>query len=335
MHVLVIGGTRFVGRLLTWRLVAAGHRVTLVNRGTLPDPFGDRVERLHADRTTLELDRALKERTFDAAVDFALYTGEDARRAVDLLGKGRVRHYVMISTGQVYLVRTGCPQPARESDYAGPVMPRPADPEDLADWTYGIDKRQAEDVFAEAWARERFPATRLRIPMVNGERDYQRRLESYLWRMMDGGPVLLPDGGNTIARHVYAGSVVTAVLGLLGDERTFGQAYNLCQRDTPTIAELLHTASDALGSRTTFLPVSTAELSSAGLQPLDISPFSTRWMSLIDPARAEKELRFRHEPLPRYLDKIVTWFFTEHPDTPPENYAHRPAELALAARLGR
>lgn len=333
MYLLVIGGTRFVGRLLTWRLLAAGHRVTLVNRGTLLDPFGARVERLRADRTTPELDRAMAGRTFDAAVDLALYTGEDARRTVDVLGKGRCGHYIMISSGQVYLVRTGCPRPARESDYAGPLMPRPADPADLDEWTYGIDKRRAEDVLADAWARERFPSTRLRIPMVNGERDYHRRLESYLWRMMDGGPLLLPEGGSNVARHVYAGSVVTAVLGLLGDERTLGQAYNLCQRETPTVAELLQMVAGVLGTRTAFLPVSGEELASAGLQPGDISPFSSRWMSLIDPARAEQDLGFRHEPLPRYLDKIVTWFFTEHPETPPEDYAHRPAELALAGKL--
>ncbi len=31
VHVLVIGGTRFVGRLLVWRLLAAGDRTTLFN----------------------------------------------------------------------------------------------------------------------------------------------------------------------------------------------------------------------------------------------------------------------------------------------------------------
>ena len=38
-----------------WRLLAAGHDVTLFNRGTHADPFGGRVERLRGDRTTDEL----------------------------------------------------------------------------------------------------------------------------------------------------------------------------------------------------------------------------------------------------------------------------------------
>jgi len=59
VNVLVIGGNRFVGLLATWRLVARGDRVTLLNRGSLPDPFGDRVERLRGDRTT-DLERLVQ-----------------------------------------------------------------------------------------------------------------------------------------------------------------------------------------------------------------------------------------------------------------------------------
>ena len=128
MHVLVIGGNRFVGRILSWRLLAGGHRVTLLNRGRLPDPFGDRVERIVCDRTTPELGRRLRERSFDAVVDLAAFTGDDGRRAAALF-QGRTGHYVMISTGQVYLVRRDRPSPAREEDYDGPVIDRPSDPQ--------------------------------------------------------------------------------------------------------------------------------------------------------------------------------------------------------------
>ena len=60
----------------------------------------------------------------------------------------------------------------------------------------------AKDALAAAWDRARFPATRLRIPMVNGERDHFRRIESYLWRILDSGPVPLPDGDRRPLRHV-------------------------------------------------------------------------------------------------------------------------------------
>jgi nucleoside-diphosphate-sugar epimerase len=166
--------------------------------------------------------------------------------------------------------------------------------------------------------------------MVNGERDHLRRIESYIWRILDGGPVLVPDGGERPMRHVYAGSAVKAVAGLLGDAQTFGRAYNLAQDETPTLVELLKRLADLLGAPARLAPVAAARIAEAGLEPVRISPFSGRWMSFVDPSRAKQELGFRHEPLPSYLDKIVGAFLARPPlDTPP-GYADRGREKALA-----
>jgi nucleoside-diphosphate-sugar epimerase len=263
-------------------------------------------------------------------VDFAAYDGADGRRAAEVLG-GRVSHYVVISTGQVYLVREGCPRPARETDFDGPLMPAPAEAFDRGQWDYGVKKRALEDALAEAWARSRFPSTRLRIPMVSGERDHFRRLERYLWRMLDGGPVLLPDGGDRVTRHVYSGSVVKAILALLGRADTHGQAYNLAQDETPTLRDLLTLVAERLGAPARLVDVPAERVRAAGLDPLVFSPFSGRWMSFLDPARATAELGFRHEPLGSYLDKIVTSFLAHPPADPPPGYESRATELQLLA----
>lgn len=309
--------------------MAGGHSVTLLNRGTLADRLGERVERLRGDRTTGDFERLLAGRSFDAAVDFAAFDASDGRRAAALLD-GRVGHYVAISSGQVYLVRTGCPRPAREPDYDGPLMDAPADPYDRGQWDYGMGKRGLEDELQHAFVERRFPATRLRIPMVSGERDYHRRVERYLWRLLDGGPILLPGGGEHQTRHVYSGAVVKAVLGLLGDARSFGRAYNLAQRETPTLRELVTTLAGLLGARARFVERSHAELRAAGLDPLALSPWSGSWMSFIDPSLAEAELGFRHEPLACYLDKIVTAFLAHPPAEPPPGYELRARERELA-----
>jgi nucleoside-diphosphate-sugar epimerase len=333
VKVLAVGGNRFVGYELTWRLLAGGHQVTLFNRGRLADPFGERVERLRGDRATSDFPRLLAGRSFDAAVDFAAFVEPDARAAADVL-LGRVGHYVFISTGQVYLVREDCPRPSREGDYDGAVMPAPPEGHpDRADWEYGVGKRACEDVLAEAWASRRFPATRLRLPMVYGERDHSRRLEGYLWRLLDGGPLLVPDGSTHPVRHVYAGEVVRLVLGLLGREDTFGQAYNVCQRETPALPEYLRLLADAMGSASALLPVSGDELHDAGLQPAAVSPFSGRWMSFLDPSRARDDLGFEHRPMGECLRSVVASFVAHPPADRPPAYAGRPRELELARRL--
>ena len=237
-----------------------------------------------------------------------------------------------ISTGQVYLVRASCPRPARESDYAGPLIEPPGDAFDRGQWDYGIKKRGLEDELVRAWQEERFPATRLRIPMVSGERDHFRRIERYLWRMLDGGPLLLPGGGEHQTRHVYSGEVVKAILGLLGNAASFGRAYNLAQDETPTLRELLTALGRALGASPRFVDVSHAAVREAGLDPLVLSPFSGHWMSFIDPALAKAELGFRHELLACYLDKIVTSFLAHPPTEPPPGYEHRARERQLAGR---
>lgn len=331
MHVLVVGGNRFVGYELAWRLLAGGHRLTLFNRGTRPDPFGERVERLRGDRTAGDLTRLLGGRRFDAVVDFAVFRGEEAAEAVRALGPAG--HYVMISTGQVYLVREPRPSPAREADYAGTLMAAPASPRDKEEWDYGMGKRAAEDVLAEAWDASRFPSTRLRLPMVNGERDYHRRLEGYLWRLLDGGPLVLPDGGERPVRHVYGAAVARSAASLLGRRETFGRAYNLAQDETPTLRDVLTICAELLGAPPRFVSVPAADIAAAGLEVVSISPFSGRWMSFLDPARAKAELGFRHEPLREYLGRIVAAFLAQPPASPPAGYDRRADETALARRF--
>jgi nucleoside-diphosphate-sugar epimerase len=330
VDVLVIGGTRFVGYQLVWRLIAARHRVTVFNRGRSPDPFGDRVERVLGDRTTPALPALLRGRRFDATVDFAAYSAADV---APLVGEPGCGHYVFISTGQVYLVREGCSWPASEEDYDGPVSPEPADATGRESWLYGVHKREAEDVLAAAWRTSRFPSTRLRLPMVNGERDHFRRIESYLWRLLDGGPVLLPDGGTYPVRHVYSGDVVQLIERLLGKPATHGQAYNLAQDESPSLADLIAFLAHLLGAPVRLVPVSRAALHEAGLDPVAVSPFSDPWMSQLDASRAKAVLGFRPEPLARSLDKIVAAFLNHPPPAPPDGYARRADEVALAARL--
>jgi nucleoside-diphosphate-sugar epimerase len=334
MHVLVIGGTRFVGYLTVWRLLARGDRVTLVTRGVTPDPFGDRVERLRVDRTTPAFAEALRGRRFDATVDFVAYHARDTGAVIDALGE-HAGHYVFISTGQVYLVREGCPRPATETDYAGPVMERPAADEDVPEWEYGVGKRAAEDVLEAAWRDLRFPSTRLRIPMVNGERDYYRRVESYVVRLLDGDPVIVPDGGGHRVRHVYGADVAHAIVDLLGRSDTFGQAYNLAHDETPALVTLLGLLRECLGSHAPLVAVPAYAIEARGVRPVEISPFSGRWMSFVDPTRAREELGWRPTPVPEALARIVAAYLAHPPASPPEGYRHRALERDLVAEHRR
>jgi len=113
-----------------------------------------------------------------------------------------------------------------------------------------------------------------------------------------------------------------------------GQAYNLAQAEQPTVRELLARLASRLGARPEFVELPAEALEEAGLSPRAASPFSSPWMSVIDPARAVAELGFEHPPLDGYLDSILASLFAAWPSEPPPGYAQRGRELELLRRSG-
>jgi nucleoside-diphosphate-sugar epimerase len=331
VDVLIIGGTRNVGHHLAVALSDLGHGVTILNRGRTPDDLADRVERLRADRTSPDqLAKALRGRSFDACVDTIAMRGADTRTAIETLD-GRVGHYVHLSTGQVYLVRAGCPLPAREEDYGGPLVePPPAESWESAEWRYGVDKRECEDELEAAWASRSFPATRLRLPMIHGPRDHYGRIHGLVRRLLDGGPLLVPHEGGPRIRHVHQADVVATILQLLGTGAGKGTAYNLAQDDLWTLDELLDRVAAALRVEPVIVPRPRAELEAANLFPA-CCPFANPWMSVLDNRRAKEELRLVFMGFDDYLPNLVEHFRDPSQD-PPATYARqREREIELAA----
>lgn len=329
MHILIIGGTRNIGHYLALELLNAGHQITILNRGKHRDELPERITRLRADRTDpAELERALRGQTFDAVVDNVLYKGDEARTIVKLLN-GKTGHYLFLSSGQVYLVREGIERPFKESDYEGRLMPAPK-PNTFGyeEWLYGVDKRAVEDALAEAWAREKFPFTSLRIPMVNGERDHFKRLYQYVLRLRDGGPLLVPETPDYALRHVYAGDVARALRQLIESGKGKGGAYNLSQDETLSLDQFLALLGEFVGVSPNIIRVKRSLLEANGFLP-DCSPFSERWMSELDNTRSKSELGVTYTPLREYLKRIVD-AYSATPPPPPPGYRRRRAERDFA-----
>lgn len=315
-NILVIGGTRNMGYSLTQQLIEAGHRVTLLNRGMQADDLPPTIARLRADRTDMgQMRRALLAKTFDVVVDFVMYNANEARMIVDLL-KNNVGHYLFISSGQVYLVREQIERPFREDQYAGRLIPAPKENTYAhAEWLYGMDKRGAEDVFAQAHAEHDFPYTSLRFPMVNSERDPLKRLYSYIVRLRDGGPILLPETPNLPLRHIDAGDAVRAIQRLIGLGLPPRRAYNFAQDETVTIDEFLHLMGQIMGVTPHLRRFKHSELEANGFLP-DCSPFSDRWMSAVTNDLSKSELGMTYTPLADSLQKLITYYEREKPPVP-------------------
>jgi len=330
MRSLIIGGTRNLGPSIVHALLRRGDEVAVFNRGQTRDDLPEEVERLRGDRTNAEeLKRALSGREFDLVIDTTLYTGGEAETAVELF-KDRIGRYIFLSTGQVYLVRTGLKRPFKEEDYAGPVMEQPpkSNTSDYENWLYGFDKRAAEDVFARAWAERKFPFTSLRLPMVNSERDHYDRIYGYFLRIQDEGPILIPDEDGAPVRHVYGEDVVQAIVRVAENDLSKGCAYNIGQDETLSLVEFLELLAETMHCPLKIVRVPREELNGKGLLPY-CSPFSGLWMSSLENTRSKAELGMQYTPVAAYLKKLAGYFQAVRPH-PAEGYQQRAREVELA-----
>lgn len=200
-EVLVIGGSRYFGKRLVARLLAAGDRVTVLNRGSSAPPPG--ALHLVADRNDEKsLTDALGSRTFDVVVDQVCYTPRQAALARRVFA-GRTRRYVMTSTVEVYEYEDSIAL-VREDAVDAREMPvdleLPWDDPEFLDHHYGEGKRQAEAVFAAA---PEFPYAAVRVAHVlGGDDDFTGRLEHYASRIRAGEPIAVP-AANQPATYIH------------------------------------------------------------------------------------------------------------------------------------
>jgi 2'-hydroxyisoflavone reductase len=248
MRLLVLGGTKFVGRAAVDAALAGGHEVTLFNRGrTGPELFPD-VETLIGDR-----DRdltALEGRSWDAVVDPSGYVPRIVRASAELL-RGSVGHYVFVSSISVYAF----PLPPW-FDESAPRAVLADETEEVTGETYGALKARCEDVVREVFA-DAF--TNVRAGLVVGPHDPTGRFTYWPARVARGGEVVAPGDPERFVqfvdvRDLGAWLVRAAAEGVVGDfnatgpesRLTMGGLLEACRAVSGSDAELVWLPEDFL-----------------------------------------------------------------------------------------
>jgi 2'-hydroxyisoflavone reductase len=211
MRLLVLGGTKFLGRHLVDTALAQGHEVTLFNRGmTNPDLF-PQVEHLHGDRDG-DL-AALGGRSWDAAVDTSGYVPRVVRASAGVL-TGAVDHYTFVSSISVYADLGG---PVTEDS---PVQTLPDETiEDLGDEyeNYGALK-----ALCERAAQESLPGRVLvvRPGLIVGPHDDTGRFTYWARRVRLGGPIVAPAPPERRVQFIDVRDLVAWVLEMIARRQT-------------------------------------------------------------------------------------------------------------------
>jgi 2'-hydroxyisoflavone reductase len=183
MRLLVLGGTRFLGRAIVDEAISRGYDVTTFSRGLSGEPRPG-AEALHGDRTSYTDLLRLAERDFDAAIDTSVVAPAHVAASARVLAH-RIAHYTYVSTISVY---AGFPhEPVTEES---PVLPCPPDATGTVE-SLGYGELKAG---AERAVQQLFPGRNLiaRPGLIVGPHENVGRLPWWLTRMAAGGQVIAP-----------------------------------------------------------------------------------------------------------------------------------------------
>lgn len=182
MHLLVLGGTSFLGRHLLGMGLVRGHRVTYFHRGKTNPGLFSSAEAVHGDRK--QGFAALEGRRFDALIDTCGYLPRDVRASVDAFGD-RIGHYAFVSTISVYPTEAW---PAVTE--ASPTIPC-EDPgaESVTPETYGPLKAACDELVLSSLPGRSIV---VRPGLIVGPHDPTDRFTYWVRRMARGGEVLAP-----------------------------------------------------------------------------------------------------------------------------------------------
>jgi 2'-hydroxyisoflavone reductase len=183
MRLLILGGTKFLGRAIAASALERGHEVTLFTRGrTNPELFPE-AEHLTGNRDG-DL-TALDGRRFEAVVDTSGYVPHVVRASAELLSPA-AEHYTFVSSISVY---RDFAQPVHEESPLAELGDEPVDrlTEDFSN--YGALKALCEREVVEAFAGR---ALSVRAGLIVGPHDPTGRFTYWPHRIARGGEVLAP-----------------------------------------------------------------------------------------------------------------------------------------------
>jgi len=181
VRLLILGGTRFLGRHLTQLAQERGYSITLFNRGKTNADLFPEVEHLHGDRDG-QLD-SLKGHKWDAVIDDSGYFPRHVRLSAELLSPS-VGHYLFISSISVY---ASLDKPADERSPVGKLKDETV--ETMTNENYGPLKALCEKA-AEAAMPGR--TTVVRPGLIVGPYDATDRFTYWPARAARGGEMLAP-----------------------------------------------------------------------------------------------------------------------------------------------
>jgi 2'-hydroxyisoflavone reductase len=298
LDLLVIGGTRFVGRAFVEQAVRHGHDVTVFHR-SVSEPEGfPSVEHLHGDRDSqLGL---LAGRSWDAVLDTCAYVPREVREAAAVL-RDAAGHYTLVSTLSVH----PDDMPAGSTEQAATHQPPFPQTETVTGDTYGPLKVACEREATAAFGNR---CLIIRPGYIVGPHDPTDRFTFYLRRAAGGGEMAAPGPPDAPLQVIDVRDLAAFTLGRI--EAADGGVFGVAGPGEPIVMrDVLETARGAAAADTTFTWLSEGFLGSVGEEAQEWFPM---WepqfpgAHTYDPAKAVAA-GLRCRPLAQTVADTLAW----------------------------
>lgn len=241
LRVLILGGTGFIGPHFVDVLHAAGHKLTLLNRGRRSAQLPGEIESLVGDRNG-QMD-AIKNRDWDVVIDNSGYTLKQVKLSTDIL-RERVQHYIFVSSISAYANLT---PPGIDEDYQLATLDDPS-VEEITDTTYGGLKAVCEQTVEQAFGRR---CAIIRPTYIVGPGDPTDRFTYWPVRAAQGGEMLAPGEPSDPIQFIDVRDLAEFMRGCV--ERQVSGRYNACNPPgAVTMGELLDMSKQLSGAKTRF-----------------------------------------------------------------------------------
>jgi nucleoside-diphosphate-sugar epimerase len=241
MKILLIGGTRFLGRHFVEHAVNAGHDITLFHRGLSGCTDFPEVEHVHGDRAN-DLDR-LGDRIWDAVIDTSGYLPRVVRKSAQFFAT-RASHYTFVSSLSVY--NTYSPGMTEHDDVAKLEGP---EQDVMTSETYGALKALCEKEVMAAFPDR---SVQVRAGMIVGPWDYSDRFTYWVRRVSMGGDIIVPEPRRRPMQLIHAGDLAAWML-LMAETRGTG-IYHATTPNVPwTFEDVLEACREVSGSKPTWV----------------------------------------------------------------------------------
>jgi nucleoside-diphosphate-sugar epimerase len=249
MKILVIGGTRFLGKKLTQLLVEnKKNKIVIISRKA--GIFNNQCMCLETERS--EGIKKLKGSHFDLIIDFIAYNEDAIKQIKDSL---TFKRYFLIST---------CWMPKLNINYQMNEFIMEIDPENLTNLPqvtvdYLLGKRTAENYLKANFKSSHF--TIVRLPLLLGVDDHTGRLEFYVSRLIDPFPVILVDGGDNLCQLGFVDEIAHSLSKIIQSQDLHNLTIIEALPSTATkVKDVLKIIKHSLGSTSDLLPYSREEI---------------------------------------------------------------------------